>query len=191
MDTVSPSLVARARAGDVEAYGELFRRTHRGIYNFVRQMVHDADDAADLTQEIYVRAYKGLKTLRADEAFLVWLHRIALNVVRDAQKHNVQTTVSLDDSADGDDPSPRIADIPDWSQEPERIVLAEATQEAVRQAVRSLPEIHRSVVTMHHLEGMEVTAIAQVLGVSPGTVLSRLARARETLRRKLSSLVEA
>lgn len=188
MDAPRPALVAQARKGDVEAFGELFRRTQRNIYNFVRLMVHNPDDADDLTQEIYVRAWKGLKTLHADEAFLVWLHRIALNVVRDARRHATPPTISLD-AANGDGESSPLTDIPDWSEAPERVVLSEVTQEAVRQAVRSLPDIHRSVVTMHHLEGMEVTEIAQVLGVSVGTVLSRLARARETLRRKLGSLV--
>ena len=76
------------------------------------------------------------------------------------------------------------------AEQPEEVVVEGAYRRAVRQAVESLPDNHRSVVVMHHLEGMEVAEIARVLGVPNGTVLSRLARARETLRRKLSSLVD-
>ncbi|MEJ5250635.1 MAG: sigma-70 family RNA polymerase sigma factor [Chthonomonadetes bacterium] len=184
-------LVERAKAGDLNAFGELFERTHRRIYQYIRQMVPTAEDAEDLTQEVYLRAWSGLKSLQASEAFWVWLHRIARNAVLDRGKRARLDSVSLETaySRDEDDEAESL-EIVDWSSNPERVVFTEATQEAVRQAIRSLPEIHREVVTMHHLEGMEVSEIAQVLGVPKNTVLSRLARAREALRRKLSYLVD-
>ncbi|MCX6910822.1 MAG: sigma-70 family RNA polymerase sigma factor [Verrucomicrobia bacterium] len=189
METSDPVVVSRAREGDVDAFGELFRATHRRIYNFVRSMVTNPEDAADLTQKTYVRAWGALKSLRSDEAFLVWLHRIALNVVRDSRKRIERPTESLDAPVDGEE-SPAALEIPDWSLGPGQMVLSADTQRFVRRAVGRLPEIHRTVVAMHHLEGMEVTAIAEVLGISAGTVLSRLARAREALRRTLDSLVK-
>ncbi|MCX7826167.1 MAG: sigma-70 family RNA polymerase sigma factor [Verrucomicrobiae bacterium] len=189
MDTTDPALVARARNGDVEAFGELFHGTQRRIYNFVRHMIARPEDAADLTQKVYVRAWQSLRNLRADGAFLVWLHRIALNIVRDSRKRAPEPTVPLDSAPNGDE-SPRVMDIPDWSQDPERIVLTRETQEFVRRAVAALPDIHREVVALHHLEGMEVAQIAEVLGISHGTVLSRLARARENLRRKLDPILK-
>ena len=184
METVEPALVARARNGDVEAFGELFRSTHQRIYNFVRHMVTNPEDAADLTQRTYVSAWRRLNSLRANEAFWVWLHQIALNTVRDSRKRISRPTVSLDAMA-GDNDGPPGGDVPDWSRGPAEIVLSEDTQAVVREAVRTLPEIHRDVVTMHHLEEMAVDDIAEVLGISHGTVLSRLARGREALRRKL------
>lgn len=189
METSDPALVSRAREGDVEAFGELFRATHRRIHNFVRSMATNSEDAADLTQKTYVRAWGALKSLRSDEAFLVWLHRIALNVVRDSRKRIERPTESLDATVDGED-SPAALEIPDWSLEPGQIVLSEDTQQFVRRAVARLPEIHRTVVAMHHLEGMEVATIAETLSISPGTVLSRLARAREALRKMLDPLVK-
>lgn len=189
METSDPAEVSRAREGDVEAFGGLFRATHRRIYNFVRSMVTDSEDAADLTQKTYVRAWGALKSLRSDEAFLVWLHRIALNVVRDSRKRIERPTVSLDAPGENEE-SPAGLEIPDGSLGPGQIVLSEDTQKHVRRAVERLPEIHRTVVVMHHLEGMEVTAIAGTLGISPGTVLSRLARAREALRRTLGPSVK-
>lgn len=191
MTDIDKQLVERAKAGDLNAFGELFEQTHRRIYQYIRQMVSTPEDAEDLTQEVYLRAWSGLKGLQASEAFWVWLHRIARNAVLDRGKRAQLDTASLDTaySRDEDDEADSL-EIVDWSGNPERVVLTEATQEAVRQAIRSLPEIHREVVTMHHLEGMEVSEIAQVLGVPKNTVLSRLARAREALRRKLSYLVD-
>lgn len=189
METSDPVLVLRAREGDVDAFGELFRVTHRRIYNFVRSMATNPEDAADLTQKTYVRAWGALKSLRSDGAFLVWLHRIALNVVRDSRKRIERPTELLDATVDGEE-SPAALEIPDWSLGPGEMVLSEDAQKFVRRAVERLPEIHRTVVAMHHLEGMEVTVIAETLGISPGTVLSRLARAREALRRTLDPLVK-
>lgn len=184
-------LVERARAGDVDAFGVLYQRTHRRIYQYIRQMVPTQQDAEDLMQEVYLRAWSGLRGLRSDEAFWVWLHRIARNAVLDSRKHKQLNTVSLEsaytDEEEGDTESLEIAD---WSDNPEQLALSEATQEAVRRAVRSLPENHREVVTMYYLEDMDVASIAQVLGVPKNTVLSRLARARDALRRKLSYLVD-
>ncbi len=185
-------LVERARAGDVDAFGELYQHTHRRIYQYIRQMVPTPEDAEDLMQEVYLRAWSGLKQLQANEAFWVWLHRIARNAVLDWRKRKQVTTVSLESNfTDEEDGETEPVEVADWSENPEQIALSGAMQEAVRQAVRSLPENHREVVTMYYLEDMGISEVAQVLGVPKNTVLSRLARARETLRRKLGYLVDA
>ncbi|GIV21110.1 MAG: ECF-family RNA polymerase sigma factor [Armatimonadota bacterium] len=191
MFEVDNQLVERARAGDVDAFGELYQRTHRRIYQYIRQMVPTPEDAEDLMQEVYLRAWSGLQGLHASEAFWVWLHRIARNAVLDSRKRKQLNSVSLESAfTDDEDGETEPVEVADWSGNPEQIVLSEATQEAVRQAVRSLPESHREVVTMYYLEDMEIAEVAQVLGVPKNTVLSRLARAREALRRKLGYLVD-
>jgi len=181
-------LVERARAGDVDAFGELYQHTHRRIYQYIRQMVPTTGDAEDLMQEVYLRAWSGLKQLQANEAFWVWLHRIARNAVLDWRKRKQVSTVSLESTfTDDEDGETEPVEVAVWSENPEQIALSEA----VRQAVRSLPENHREVVTMYYLEDMGISEVAKVLGVPKNTVLSRLARARETLRRKLGYLVDA
>ncbi len=191
MFEIDNQLVERARAGDVDAFGELYQRTHRRIYQYIRQMVPTPEDAEDLMQEVYLRAWSGLQGLQASEAFWVWLHRIARNAVLDSRKRKQLHTVSLESTfTDEEDGETESVEIADWSDNPEHLVLSEAEQEAVRQAVRSLPENHREVVTMYYLEDMEIAEVAQVLGVPKNTVLSRLARAREALRRKLSYLTD-
>lgn len=181
-------LVERVRAGDVDAFGELYQHTHRRIHQYIRQMVPTTGDAEDLMQEVYLRAWSGLKQLQANEAFWVWLHRIARNAVLDWKKRKQVSTVSLESTfTDDEDGETEPVEVADWSENPEQIALSEAMQEAVR----SLPENHREVVTMYYLEDMGISEVAKVLGVPKNTVLSRLARARETLRRKLGYLVDA
>lgn len=188
---IDNQLVERARAGDADAFGELYQLTSRRIYQYIRQMVPTPEDAEDLMQEVYLRAWGGLKGLHSNEAFWVWLHRIARNAVLDSKKRKRLNTVSLESAyTDDEDGESEPIEVADWSESPEQVVLSEAAQEAVRQAVRSLPENHREVVTMYYLEDMEISQIAQVLDVPKNTVLSRLARAREALRRKLDYLVD-
>ncbi len=191
MFDIDSRVVERARAGNVDAFGELYQLTHRLIYQYIRQMVPAREDAEDLMQEVYLKAWSGLKGLHSGEAFWVWLHRIARNAVLDWRKRKQVDTASLESTyTDEEDGRVEPMEVADWSENPEQIVLAETTQEAVRQAVRSLPENHREVVTMYYLEEMEISQIAQVLGVPKNTVLSRLARAREALRHKLAYLVD-
>jgi RNA polymerase sigma-70 factor (ECF subfamily) len=108
--------------------------------------------------------------------------------VLDWRKRKQVSTVSLESTfTDDEDGETEPVEVADWSENPEQIALSEAMQEAVR----SLPENHREVVTMYYLEDMGISEVAKVLGVPKNTVLSRLARARETLRRKLGYLVDA
>jgi RNA polymerase sigma-70 factor (ECF subfamily) len=180
MSIPDTELVERARSGDVRAFEELYRRHGARVYSLARRLTGSQDDAADVTQHTFVKAWGRLKSLRSPEAFAGWLHRIALNAVRDRAKRPQEVP---------------IADAAEAS-------LGEATEDAadeasrgelrrkVEAAVQSLPEKHREVVVMHHVEGLDVMEVAEALGVPKGTVLSRLARARDTLRRKLSSYVE-
>lgn len=174
-------LVARAKAGDLPAFEELYRRYSAKVYNFTRQLVSSPDDAQDITQETFVRAWNALPRLRNDATFGVWLHRIALNVCRDTGKRRSrETPVELTDSYDKES----------RNELSENLVATETIKE-LRKAVESLSPEHRLVVTMHHLEGLDVSSIAHILKVSKGTVMSRLARAREILRRRLSAYLEA
>lgn len=180
-------LVQRARKGDSDAFRELFDRHHGRLYNYMVYAVNDAGDAADLTQTTFIKAWENLSRLRNPEAFVSWLHRIAVNVVKDYARKRKDTpmTDTVEDYAAEPvhSPDPAISN-------PETAVADKHRSNVVREAVASLPDNHRNVVVMHHLEGMEITQIAQALGIAEGTVLSRLARARATLRRKLRRLVD-
>lgn len=180
-------LVRRAKTGDVSAFEALYRHFGDRIFHFARQVTGSAEDARDVTQEAFIRAWDSLPSLKSESAFGVWLHRIALNLSSDAVKRRKrQRAVSLDDT-DGDS---QLLQVESTEPTPEKELISSERLEAVRHAVESLSPEHRIVVTMHHMEGMEVESIAQVLSIPRGTVMSRLSRAREILRRKLVPYVE-
>jgi len=184
------ALVARARDGDVAAFEEIYRRYERRIYNTVYQVVRNDDDAADITQEAFIRAYRSLKNLRSDEAFTSWLFRIAINLSRNHLRSRPHFRIeSLDEYATSEDDEQELQ-IPDSTHDPARTAESRELQSVVRRAVATLSPAHREVITLHHLEQMRVDDIARILDCSVGTVKSRLSRARDELKRKLRSYVE-
>jgi RNA polymerase sigma-70 factor (ECF subfamily) len=178
-------LVARARAGDVVAFDALYLSCQAGIYSFIRSQVREEELAADLTQQTFVRAWESLPRLKEAGAFLGWLHRIAANLVRDEVKSG-RARLEVIASEMADDPLAPPATPPG----PEEAAISAGLQEAVWAAIAELSADQRGVVVMHHLEDMSVAEIARALGVRPGTVMSRLARAREALRKRLSGYLE-
>lgn len=192
METNAESeLVRSARAGDVLAFEALYRAYGERIYNFAKRVTGSAEDARDVTQETFVRAWNSLPKLREDGTFSVWLHRIALNRCRDMlKKHRREGTVSLDCPQTDDEGGEMQTQVQSDCPGPEETLFEGEMQGAVRRAVDSLSEEHRLVVTMHHMQGLDVESIAKTLNVPRGTVMSRLSRAREVLRRKLSAYIE-
>lgn len=207
---IDVSLIQKAQTGNVEAFGEIFKGVNKRIYNFLLHLSSDRELAEDLTQETFIRAFKSLKSLKNSEAFVSWLHRIALNLYRDEMKkphlhiaHLHTEGITRNFSEDDEDEFVLVANeelrpkqntnvvkqIPDETNNPEKIATDKELQNVVREAISTLPEIHRTAVIMHHIEGMEVNEIAKTLKIRKGTVMSRLARARETLRRKLTFYV--
>jgi len=190
VERLDSDLVKEARAGDVAAFERLFDRYQKRVYNLIYRMVGHEQDAADLTQEVFVRVYNSLHTLKTGEAFFGWVRAVAVNVCRDHFRKAGRTvqTASLDAKipvADGEVEH----EVEDWSANPERMLEKKDLQEAVKKAIGSLSDGHRTVVALHHIEGMDVRDIAKLLKVPVGTVKSRLARAREELKRKLSHYV--
>lgn len=188
-DLTDAELVQRAKDGDDSAFEALFGRHHRRIYGIVYGMLRNDADASDATQEAFVRAYRSLPRLEAPGAFGGWLAQIAVNICRDILKRPRVIARSLDEPL-GDEDSEYKLEIPDWSESPERASMSQELQDVVHRAIGTLSTDHRAVITMHHLEGMDVLQIADVLGISEGTVKSRLSRARAELRRKLGYYIE-
>lgn len=183
--TLNPKLVERAQNGDRKAFSALFSQYVRLIYSIIRHMVHDDDVAEDLTQDTFVKAWDGLPGLQEPKAFGGWLRTIATNVTRDYVRGKKDTEPLEDDT--GDDPPKQWADD---APGPATTVQSEETRGKVRDAILRLSEHQRIVVTMHHLEGKAVADIAEELDIPVGTVLSRLARGRDALKRMLAPYVE-
>lgn len=174
---IDESIVNKAKNGDIQTFEEIYKNTSKGIYNFLLNLSSDRELSADLTQETFIRAFKSIKSIKNKDALISWLHRIALNLYRDEMKKSKPQIESMDKDN---------IEITDYSNNPEKIMTETELQNIVKDAIQSLPEIHRAVVTMHHIEGMDIENIAKVLKTSNGTIMSRLARARKSLGRKLA-----
>jgi RNA polymerase sigma-70 factor, ECF subfamily len=187
---VDVELVRRTRNGDIAAFERLFWLYEKRVYNIVYGMVGNPSDAAELTQDVFVRVFQTIKTLKTDEAFLTWLRTVAINICRDHARKKAQVRVESLDQKLSFDEEELIRDVADTSDGPAAVVENAETEAAVHRAIDSLSPEHRMVVTLHHFEDMDVRDIAKALGCPTGTIKSRLARAREELKRKLVPYVK-
>lgn len=165
---------------------------YRRVYNLAYRMLSSESDAADATQEVFVRAYRALPRLRVEETHAMWLRRIAINVCLDILRRRKAAPgfIALAPSPEEGDRHAVIRELPDPSTEPDRLYAQQERQQIVHRAVETLPPDYRTVILLHHLEEMPVEKIAGALGVPGGTVKSRLSRARKALRRKLAPYFE-
>ncbi|MHB1456912.1 MAG: RNA polymerase sigma factor [Armatimonadota bacterium] len=184
------TLVQRSREGDMSAFEMLFNRYQKRIYNLIYRMVGNEQDAGDLTQEVFVRVYNSINTVKSDSSFAAWIRTVAVNICRDFFRKRGRTikadSIDATLNINGDEIE---RDIADWSHNPESMLEKKDLQDAVSKAILTLSQQHKEVVALHHIEGLDVNEIARDLKIPVGTVKSRLARAREELKRKLGHYV--
>lgn len=187
---VDMALVERIKAGDIDAFEELFNRYQKRIYNLIYRMVDNEQDANDLTQEVFIRVYNSINTIRTDASFAAWIRTVAINITRDFFRKK-KRTVKTDsyDAAINMDNGDIERQIEDISPNPHNILESKETSKIVEKAISSLSQQHKEVIILHHIDGQDVENIAAALNLPVGTVKSRLARARDNLKRKLSSIV--
>jgi RNA polymerase sigma-70 factor (ECF subfamily) len=179
------TLVARARNGDVGAYGDLVVRYQTSVYGVVSRMVTNRDDVDDIVQEVFVTAYKSIGSFRGEAAFSTWIYRIAVNsTIKQMKKIKVRQAVSIDD------PNAGLYDVLEspGGDGPERAAERRERDEALRNAVKALPDKHRVVVALHYFENLSCEEIAKLVGCSVGTVWSRLHYACKKLQGQLDWL---
>jgi RNA polymerase sigma-70 factor, ECF subfamily len=180
------AVVERAKQGDEQAFAELYHHHQKPVFSLIRHLTGDEEVAADLTQDTFVRAWHGLPRLRATHAFAGWLRIIATNLVRDrSRRRRPESTITENTSENGPD-----LDVADDAPRLHDQYATRLQQRRIREAILRLPEPQRAVIVMHHLEEVPVAEIAALLAIPLGTVLSRLARGREALRRRLGPYVE-
>ena len=177
-------LIQRSRRGDRQAFTELMELYRERVVRLALHMVGNMEDAQDLCQETFIRAYRALDQFDPDRPFSPWLYRIAHNVVLDhLRRKKSRPALSEPELAqsfeEGPDPS---------AVSPQRSMLTKETYNEVREAIHSLPENYRSVVVLRFLEDLSYGEIAQALDLTEANVMMRISRARRMLRDKLKHL---
>ncbi len=179
-DAGDMELVAQARKGDREAFSELVRRYYERIYGTIYSLVGDRDDAEDLAQEAFLKAYRSLSSFRSQSRFYTWIYRIGVNCCLDWMKsRNRRRDVSLEREPWGPDGIFRHPQASDAG------VLRKELQAILEQAMEALPVEYRATLVLREIDGLAYDEIAYALGCSVGTVKSRLFRSRAKLREVL------
>jgi RNA polymerase sigma-70 factor (ECF subfamily) len=183
-DVREDALVRQAVAGRQSAFNALVECYQRRIYNYCYRMVGNADDASDVTQEAFVRAWRNLGSFRVGEPFSPWLYRIAHNLCIDHLRRK-PAALSLDvEMEEGRDPA-------DSAEGPQVALEASETRRAIQSAIADLPEKYRSVMLLRHGQGMSLEEISEALSLPLNTVKVHLFRAREQMKSRLSGVVDA
>jgi len=183
-------IVKSASRGDTASFEQLVLMYQDKVYSLSLRLTGQAQDAEDLAQEVFVRAYRYMNSFRGDSDFGTWLHRIAVNIWLN-QKRKIQpsSAYSLDEPVStGDGEIKR--EIPDISDEPESVLLSSQMSEKLHRAVESLPKDQKAVLLLREVEDYSYEEIAGMMDCSVGTVKSRLSRARDALRRSFNGYAD-
>lgn len=179
-------LVKRAQNGDVQSFMALVERYETAIFRLAFALLRHREDAEDATQDIFVRAFQRLKTLRDAGSFAIWLRKLAIRIC--LRHHRRRATEQEFVEPLEDEYESEILFRTDL--DPETEVEREELRMQVRKAIAELPEPFQIVVLLYHMDGLSYDEIAQVLGIPVGTVRSRLSRARAMLREKLAPFIQ-
>lgn len=174
------ALVERHRCGDLQAFDEVYDRFGSMVFSLALRLSGNREEAADLTQEIFLRIYRHLGSFAGRSTLKTWIFRIALNHCRERLSRHSVITAPLDEEG-----SVGEAWLADPARGPEELALAADERRRVASLLAHLPEAFREAVVLRDLEGLSYDEIAEVLAVRVGTVRSRIARGREQLRHLL------
>ena len=182
------ALVAQTQEGNREAFSTLVVRYQDRVVNLVYRRLNDREAALDVAQEIFLKAYRGLDRFQGQSKFFTWLFRITMNETISARrKRSRRPALSLDrESADGS----RLSDPPDTTYEPSAALERQDDQAMVRRAIFELDEDLGQVLVLRDIEGFSYQEIAQILTIPLGSVKSRIHRARQTLKERLTKVIE-
>jgi len=174
-------IIKKVLDGDSNAFEELVLSNQKNVYNLALKMTKNEDDAQDISQEAFIKAYNQLEAFRGDSKFSVWLYRLTYNLCIDfLRKKPKAQVISLSAQQEESGDSFEI-EIPDVRELPDDSVFRKELRTEIAQSIDELSDGHREVIVMREINDMSYTEIAETLGISEGTVKSRLARARLNL----------
>ncbi len=173
-------IIQRVIGGETEAFELLVLEYQKNVYNVALRITGNAEDAADMAQEAFIKAYNSIASFKGDSRFSVWLYRIVTNVSVDFLRSRARRPASslTVENEEGETVELEIAD---EGLSPERLMEAKLTSQAVRRGLEMLPEDYRQILLLREIQGLSYDEIAQVLDIEIGTVKSRIFRARKKL----------
>ncbi len=184
------ALVRRVQRGDASAFNDLIIKYEKVVFNFSYRLTQNYDDANDVAQDAFIRAYNAINSFRGDAAFSTWIFRITTNVFLDERKkRRAHPQQSLDEYASQEEQREGMQ-VEDPGPTPEELVTEKDRQRILSEAVQSLPEYQRTMVVLYHQQQKSYEEIAEIMEMPIGTVKSRLNRARIALKEKLQELKE-
>jgi RNA polymerase sigma-70 factor (ECF subfamily) len=188
-------LVERCRAGDSLAMERLILKYQNRIYNVIFRICPNGDDAAELTQDTFVKVIEGIDGFKGESSFYTWLFRIAVNLTLNHCKKSARFAIKSLDSEDydcGGDTKQLLKDLLSDNSSPDPAALAQSKElcELAVSSLMKMDDAHRTIIVLRDIEGMNYAQIAGVLNIELGTVRSRLSRARNNLREVLEAYLE-
>jgi RNA polymerase sigma-70 factor, ECF subfamily len=182
-------LIGKAQSGDMGAFRRLIERHQRRAFSVALALVRDENDARELVQDAFLRAFKNLGTFQGDSSFFTWLYRIVHNLSIDLIRKPGRQTVDIDEARldldESSDLELPFVGRPDGA-DPVDAVRRREIAARLQTALDALPSYHRAVIVMREIEGLSYEEMAQAMGVSKGTIMSRLFHARQKLQRALA-----
>ncbi|HVP42192.1 MAG TPA: sigma-70 family RNA polymerase sigma factor [Terriglobales bacterium] len=180
------ALVHAAKAGDISAFEQLVKRYDRNVFRIAQHITQNREDAEDVVQDAFLKAYENLEQFQENSKFYTWLVRIAVNEsLMKLRRRRTDKTVSLDQEIQTEeDTMPR--EVADWSPNPEQLYKQGELKEILTRTINGLPTSFRTVFVLRDVEGLSTEETAEALGLSIPAVKSRLLRARLQLRERLS-----
>ena len=187
-------LVDRCRRGDRESFAQLMRLHEKQIYNFTYRMLGSEGEAEDLTQDIFIAAFRGIRSFRGEAKFSTWLYRIALNQARNRIKYLSRRNFFVRQRRRADSgvntASESIEALPDGAPTPEQWTMTRDLAVQVQECLNHIPLAARQILVLRDIQGFSYDELTEMLSLKSGTVKSRLHRARVAMRECLSEKLE-
>jgi len=182
-------LVDRFKQGDAGAFDEMVTRYWDRIYAMVNQLLRNSQDAEEVTQDAFIRAHRGLANFRGESAFSTWLYQIATNLARNRYwywwRRKRDRSISFDQPVGADNETTIAELIPAELETPGDATVTQELVDRIADGMEKLSPKHREILILRNIKNLSYEEIAEILGISVGTVKSRIARARESLRASL------
>ena len=177
-------LVQKCQAGDMASFQELVSRYHQKVYMVVLGLLHNRDDALEVAQETFFRAYRKILSFEGGSSFYTWIYRIAVNLAIDQQRRQKRNPLEFRETMDG-----VLEAQEETARDPFADVHDRELRENLARAINELTPEHKAVIMLRTIEGLSYKEIGEILGCSEGKVMSRLHYARKKLQDKLSAFL--